>query len=163
MKARPRGDGARLHLSDVEIATVSSLFDDLAEALAPDGLQPGDPVYDRLDPDGYSGDVSPQAQGEFRDLTLAGLRDSRLERLDACRSEVGSASEHHGRVDLDADGCDRWIRVLNDLRLSLGTRLNISDDDQHWDIRPDSPDAAAYLLYGWLTEVQDTVVRIASR
>jgi len=84
-------------------------------------------------------------------------------RINACRDELVDAADNAGRVDVDAEGYDRWLRVLNDLRLTLGTRLDISEDDEHWQIVPDDPRSAAYLLYGWLTEVQDTVVRIALR
>ncbi len=64
---------------------------------------------------------------------------------------------------MDELGYDRWLRVLNDVRLTLGTRLDIREDDAHWQITPDSQESTGYLLYGWLTEVQDTVVRIALR
>ena len=161
MKARRLHGGARLSFTEIERSTLASLLDDLAAALAPDGLQPGDPVHDRLYPDGYSGAIEPSAQEQFRDLIQPGLRSQRLEHLELCRNELGAAVATHGRVEVDADGCDRWLRVLNDLRLSIGTRLEISDDDDHRDIRADGPAGAAYLIYGWLTEVQDTVVRIA--
>jgi hypothetical protein len=163
VKAKRLGDGARLTFAEIEQEALSGLLNDLADALREDGLQPGDPVYDRLYPDGYSGAVDADEQQVFRDLTRAGLRDDRLVRIDACSAEVLAAADTQGRIEVDATGYDRWLRVLNDLRLTLGTRLEIVEDDQPWDLSPADPKAAAYLLYGWLTEVQDRVVRIALR
>ena len=160
MKAKAgKNGGARLSFTDVERQTLASMLGDLAEALAEDGLQREDPVYQRLYPDGYSGPVEDEVQQEFRGLTETGLREQRIERVTACSDELLAAAD--GRVEIDQDGFDRWLRVLNDVRLAIGTRLNISEDDEHWDIDPTDPSSAAYLLYGWLTEVQDTVVRLA--
>ena len=163
MKAKGRGDGARLTFTEVERETLASLLDDLGVALGAGGLAAGDPVYDRLYPDGYSGPVEESMQTEFRELTEPSLRDERVARINACRDELVDAADTAGRVEVDAAGYDRWLRVLNDLRLTLGTRLDISEDDAQWHITPDDPRSTAYLLYGWLTEVQDTVVRIALR
>ena len=158
MKARRTRGGARLTFTDVEREALEGLLGDLGDALAEGGLKAGDPVYDRLYPDGYSGMAEPAHQREFRDLTQAGLRDERRARLEQCRSELVDAGD--GRIEIDTDGVDRWLRVLNDLRLTLGTRLEIRDDDGHWDIAPTDPRSTAHLLYAWLTEVQDTLVRI---
>lgn len=149
--------------TDIERETLTAMMTDLIGALSPDGLQPGDPVYDRLYPDGYSGTIDEDIQQEFRDLTRTGIREERVERITLCRDELIAAGESIGRVEVDAEGYDRWLRVLNDLRLTLGTRLEIAEDDQHWDLTPGDPNSTAYLLYSWLTEVQDTVVRIALR
>ena len=43
--------------------------------------------------------------------------------------------------------------AVNDLRLVLGTRLDVSEDDH--DVDPDAPDGPARLVYhylGWLLE-----------
>jgi hypothetical protein len=161
VKAKRLRDGARLTFTDVERETLVGLLADMAEALGDAGLRPGDPVYDRLYPAGYSGVVDEQAQREFRELTNPGLRDERVTRITTCRDELAASADQQGRVELDDTGCDRWLRVLNDLRLTLGTRLEISDDDGHWQLAQGAAGSTAYLLYGWLTEVQDTVVRIA--
>jgi hypothetical protein len=163
VKARGLRGGARLTFTDVEREALEGLLGDLGDALAADGLQPGDPVYDRLYPDGYSGVAGPAEQHEFRDLTQSGLRDERVARLEECRSELVVSGTGDGRIEVDSDGFDRWLRVLNDLRLTLGTRLEIRDDDGHWDISPTDPRSTAHLLYAWLTEVQDTLVRLVSK
>ena len=44
-----------------------------------------------------------------------------------------------------------WMGVLNDLRLVLGTMLDVSEDDYEIDI--ESPDAESRMLYGYLGEL----------
>ena len=46
----------------------------------------------------------------------------------------------------------------NDLRLVLGTRLDVSEDDDPW-VDPDDPDAGALIAYGYLGELLEASVR----
>ena len=46
-----------------------------------------------------------------------------------------------------------WMTALNDVRLVLGTRLGIEDDEDGADVPEDDPRAPAFALYhylGWL-------------
>ena len=151
MKVSRRHGRLRLQLDPVEIAILESMFDELADVAAADGDADADPVVQRLYPAARPDD--PEADADFRSLTRDSLRSERLERIQACAAEL----EHGGDVDLGEDDvADRWIKVLNDLRLALGVRLEISeDDDPLADLDPtDQP----RLIYHWLTAVQDTVV-----
>jgi hypothetical protein len=49
--------------------------------------------------------------------------------------------------------------VLNDLRLAIGTRIGVTDDDQDLDARADPAQAGGWAIYSYLTGVQDTLVR----
>jgi hypothetical protein len=55
-------------------------------------------------------------------------------------------------LQLDDEAADRWLRVLNDLRLALGTRLGVTEQDELDDQEP------AVQLYHWLSAVQDLLV-----
>ena len=57
----------------------------------------------------------------------------------------------------DAEAVERWLRVLNDLRLSVGTRIGITEDD---DNALDESDPLVHLRarYLWLTALQDALV-----
>ena len=57
---------------------------------------------------------------------------------------------------LEPDDVQAWLAVLNDVRLVLGTRLEITEDD--WDVTPDDPRAGAYNVYAWLTHLQGDLV-----
>ncbi|MCW2495541.1 DUF2017 family protein [Jatrophihabitans sp.] len=166
MKVTRTGGGARMLFTEVEVETLDGLLADLVELLAPDALSPADPVRERLFPSGYSGTAAAaENQTEFRELTESGLRDERVARAEACRVDLVDPPTRRGRLDieLDATGCDRWLRVLNDLRLTIGTRLDITDDAGPPDIDPSDPQSMSYLVYGWLSAVQDGLVRIAMR
>jgi hypothetical protein len=145
MKVRRKGAVLRVDLHETEAALLSVLFDDFALLL--DGADSTDPVMQRLFPDGYTDDD--QASLEYRELVTDDLRAERHGRLQLCRAEV---PEGAGRFELDDEAADRWIRVLNDVRLTLGTRLGVTEEDE-LDL-----DLEAAQVYQWLTAVQDMLV-----
>ena len=57
--------------------------------------------------------------------------------------------------------CLAWLGALNDLRLTLGTRLEISEDgpEEFLALADDDPRRAMYLVYDWLTYHQDRLVQ----
>lgn len=145
MRLRRKAGALRLEITDAEAALLGGLLDDFADALAtPD---PDDPVTQRLYPDGYTDDR--EAAREYRELVESDLRAERIGRLHACRAELVAGG---GRVTLEAEALDRWLRVLNDLRLALGTRLGVTEDAELDDSEP------AVQIYSWLTAVQDMLV-----
>jgi hypothetical protein len=152
VKISTRHGRLQLRLDQLEVELLESLFADLAAVIA-DDADTADPVVARLYPAAYAGDT--EAEADFRSLTRGSLRSERLDRIAACTREL----EHSRDVDLtDRDAAQRWITVLNDLRLALGTRLGVTEDD--YDVTPgDEP----RLIYHWLTAVQDTVVTALMR
>jgi hypothetical protein len=92
---------------------------------------------------------------EFRGLTENDLRDERVVRLVDCAEELQRTG---GEIALDQRVADRWIRVLNDARLVLGTRLDVTDDFDH-DVDPEDEEAAEKTVYLWLSAVQETVIQ----
>jgi len=134
MKVRRKSGVLRMDVADAEIALLSGLLDDFADLLAePDS---DDPVVQRLYPAGYTDD--PAAAQEYRELVESDLR-----------AELAAGA---GRLSLDDEATDRWLRVLNDLRLALGTRLGVTEEAELDDSRP------AVQIYSWLTAVQDLMV-----
>jgi hypothetical protein len=153
-------------LADVELKTIDGLLVELLTELE-DDADPADPVHRRLFPDGYSGPTAgPAQQEEFRELTHNGLRDERVARAQACRTELIDPPTRRGQlaIELDPAGCDRWLRVLNDLRLAIGTRLEITEEDSaDQRLDPSDPQTLPYVIYSWLSAIQDELVRIAMR
>lgn len=145
MKAKRKAELIRIELTDVEASLLSGLIDDFGLML--DEPHPDDPVLQRLFPDGYPDDE--QASAEYRGLVEADLRAERSGRLQLCRAEL---PEGGGRFALDAEATDRWLRVLNDLRLALGTRLGVSETVQLDDSEP------VVSIYHWLSSVQEMLV-----
>lgn len=155
MKVTRHGESVRARFSLAEAHLLDEVFGELADVLAPDALPATDPVRARLYPAGYE---DAEDAAAYRELTEAGLHQDRSERLERCRSELRKARLRvRTEVVLAPDAADRWIRVLNDLRLTLGTRLDITDDDDY-DLDEEDPDIRERARYVWLTALQDLLV-----
>ena len=120
---------------------------------------PDDPVLARLLPDAYRED--PEAAGEFRRYTEQGLRSGKAA---AARTVLATLPPGGGRVRLSEPEAQAWLRALNDVRLALGVRLEVTDDfDERVDeIGPDDPRSAYIGVYQWLAFLQETLVRALS-
>ncbi len=160
MRVGRESDGLRLKFSAPESAMLAGLFDDLLEDLQPDALDVADPVHVRLFPSGYADDADPVDATDFRALTEAALRAERITRVEQCRAELSAhRSPWRGsEVRLDAEAADRWMRVLNDIRLTVGTRLGVSDEEDYHLQRGD-PQLRDRAHYVWLTALQDLLVQ----
>ncbi|HEV2243379.1 MAG TPA: DUF2017 domain-containing protein [Streptosporangiaceae bacterium] len=135
--------------------------DDLAAmiGLTDNAKLPDDPVLARLLPDAYRDD--PEASGEFRRYTEQGLRSAKVA---AARTVLATLPAGGGRVRLSEPEAQAWLRALNDVRLALGVRLEVTDDfdDRVEEIAPDDPRAAYIDVYHWLAFLQETLVRALS-
>ncbi|HEV7205009.1 MAG TPA: DUF2017 family protein [Jatrophihabitans sp.] len=149
MKVSRRHGRLRLRLEPIEVSLLETLLDELTVVLDSDDAD--DPVVARLYPSAYPDDDA--AETDYRSITESGLRSERQERVGQCVAELALG----GEIDLgEPDTARRWIQVLNDLRLSLGTRIGIAEDEP--EIDPTDPEAQPHLVYYWLTAVQDSVV-----
>lgn len=137
--------------TDAELTALTGLGGDPGE----DPDKPADPALARLLPDAYRDD--PDAAGEFRRLTESSLRRDKVtaaERLLAALPGDGP-----GEVRLDPETTETWLSTINDVRLALGTRLEVTEEMAEPD--PEDPDAPAYVVYLWLTELQGVLVEVA--
>ena len=132
--------------------------DDLAALLRSTGpaTPPDDPVLARLLPDGYREDT--EAAGEFRRFTEEDLRSGKVA---AARTVLDTLPEQGGKIELSEQDAQIWLRALNDVRLALGVRLEITEDiaDRSQDLDPADPRSAYLWVYDWLTYLQETLVR----
>ncbi len=102
---------------------------------------PRDPVLARLLPDAYE---DPKEASEFRGLTEAGLRAAKLAHVSVVREHL-----HHDPIVI-TDSVKAWLAFLADARLMLGTRLDVTEDD---DLVPnDDPEFNLYLYLGYLQQ-----------
>jgi Domain of unknown function (DUF2017) len=124
-------------------------------ALSDSATPPDDPVLARLLPDAYPDD--PAAAGEFRRYTESGRRSGKVA---AARTVLDTLPEDGGRVRLSADEAQAWLRSLNDIRLALGVRLEVTEDRDAMLERASQggPQAAGLWIYDWLTLLQETLV-----
>ncbi|MER8044260.1 DUF2017 domain-containing protein [Streptomyces sp. NPDC094032] len=184
-EALPGGGGA-IALDEVEISILRSLAVQLLELIGPgeepvegeDPLAalfaegpsepPSDPALRRLFPDAY-GDESDelrQAAADFRRYTENDLRarkrEDALAMVRSLDSLAGDAAGESGAVlELDPEHSRAWLGTLNDLRLTIGTRLEVTDDDESEQLYrlPDSdPRKPMVMAYLWLGALQESLV-----
>jgi hypothetical protein len=119
--------------------------------------RPADPVLARLLPDFATDDA--ELSGALRSLhepELIAAKDA------AAAVVLDTLPEAGGRVELTAEQADAWLAALNDVRLALGTALDVSEDMP--EVLPDDDPRAGHLsVYHWLTFVQDALVQIRMR
>ena len=121
-----------------------------------DPTTPHDPVLARLLPDGYRDD--PDAAGEFRKYTEPGLRTAKQQ---AAQQMLDTLPDQGGKIQLTSEQAQAWLKALNDVRLALGVRLDVTEDFEHqWSkLKRDDPQWAAYEVYAWLGAVQESLVQ----
>ncbi|GHF45468.1 MULTISPECIES: DUF2017 domain-containing protein [Streptomyces] len=183
------GGGAAVALDEVEISILRSLAVQLLELIGPGEAEgpdaadplarlfaegpsepPSDPALARLFPDAYGTPGTDQDRqerayaAEFRRYTETDLRArKRDDALAMVRSLDGLtvAGDRGAVLRLSPEDCARWLGSLNDLRLTIGTRLEIGDENDGEallglpDEDPRKPMVMAYL---WLGGLQETLV-----
>src|SRR5262249_13744547 len=112
---------------------------------------PQDPALVRLLPDGYTDDA--EAAEEFRRLTETSLRRHKSE---TAQRVLDTLPPDGGPVCLDEEATRAWLSTLNDIRLVVGTRLDVTEDTE--DPEPWDPRAPGYELYRWRTLLQELLV-----
>ena len=145
----PAGGTGRVP-SDAELSALTGLA---TSADTPD--VPSDPALARLLPDAYRDDD--QAAGEFRRLTESSLRRDKVNAAE--RLLAALPADGPGEVRLDPETTESWLSTINDVRLALGTRLEVTEEMAEPD--PEDPDAPAYVVYLWLTELQGELIEVA--
>jgi hypothetical protein len=178
-EVRRRGDAVRVRLSPDEAFVLGVLAAQVVALLEPEeepgdgdplvsivGLsdpaapveRPDDPALLRLLPDGY-GDAT--EAGEFRRLTEADLRRGKTEALRTLAHDVAADGENGVTLSLSPEEAEVWLGGLNDIRLVLGTRLEVTEDLAELVERmgPDDPRLPQLQVYDWLGWLQESLIR----
>ncbi len=173
------GGGAAIRLDEVEISILRSLAVQLLELVGPgeqpegadeddplarlftDGptKPPDDPALARLFPDAYE---ESEDASEFRRFTENDLRDRK--RQDAL-AMVKALDAGGPELTLTAEEARHWLGGLNDLRLTLGTRLEVSEDSESelYHLPDSDPRKPLVMAYLWLGGLQETLVETLMR
>ena len=122
-------------------------------------VTPDDPVLLRLLPNAYA---DPEAASDFRRYTEPQLRGSKQRNLRLVREQLTVlVDENHGGVieELDAD---IWLKAINDLRIALSIRLEITEDSfETFELLPDEdPQKSVYAVYFWLGWLQENLLEL---
>lgn len=138
---RDKDGSYRVDLGAEDRALLRELPAQLRQAVA---ANPKDDAFRRLFPPAYADD--PRAEAEYRALVGQELSDSKAHALETL------AKTADAKV-LTGEELDAWLRALNDVRLWLGTVLDVSEDEQG-----DEHQDPAHILYYVLTWVQSLVI-----
>jgi hypothetical protein len=146
---RGKGGEVRLRLSRDERALLAGLVAELRALL--DGA-PGDPSLRRLSPPAYEEADDERA---YRELMGSELLDGRRAALDLVAETVDQKR-------LSPEQADTWLRALNDLRLVLGTRLDVREDTFAQEPDLSDPRGHALAVYAYLSWIQEQLVEALS-
>ena len=144
---RARDGTFQLKLTDEERDLVASLTAQLRELLLsdqPDGVE-------RLFPPGYANDE--ERQTEYELITHDELLEKRLASVDVVEQTVTQTS-------LTEEQLSAWMGAINDLRLVLGTRLDVTEEMES--VALDDPRAPALAVYQYLTYLLSEIVQALS-
>jgi hypothetical protein len=142
---RGRGGGIRLRLPHDERELIEVLCGELRGRV---GDEPDHPDLRRLFPPAHADD--PEAEDGYRRLVGSQLESGRERAIATVESTV--------RNDvLSTEDAESWLRVLNDLRLVLGTRLGVTEE-MSYDLDPNDPAAADLAVYAYLSWLQEQLV-----
>jgi hypothetical protein len=164
--------GQLIELLRNESATPSAADDDLEALLDFSGptTAPEDPVLARMFPNAYPEDD--EAAADFRRFTESTLRNGKADAaavvIDTLE-EAGLPDEPEDGlfidVELDQAAAQIWLRSFTDMRLAIGTRLEVEEGDEElWEHMPDDdPRSPVHDIYNWLGFLQETLVEALSR
>jgi hypothetical protein len=92
------------------------------------------------------------------------LVDGRRRALATVEGTLAGAELRRGRYELmlSAEQAEAWLAVINDARLALGARLEVTEDMDLSGLDPDDPDTAPFAVYWWLGVLEESLVDVLS-
>jgi hypothetical protein len=137
-------DGIRLDLPEEERLLLRQIALEVGLLLD----QPRDPSLRRLFPRAHEDD---ELERQYRELAGDQVISGR-------RRALETMGETADQTLLTPQEADAWLRGLNDARLVLGTRLDVTEDFD-WDrVGADHPHAQELALYSYLSWLQEQLV-----
>lgn len=171
---RSGADRVVLRVDEIERGVLMSLAEQVFEFVRPEDVDPDrdplaalvgidddaeiseDPALARLFPDAYANDVD--ASLDFRRFTERSLREAKAAHA---RTVLESLQRSGSKVVVSSGEVASWLGFLNDARLAIGTRIDISEDnhDELAELPDEDPRSGMFHAYDWLTYLQETLVR----
>lgn len=145
---RTRKGDFNLTIPPDERDVLRQLPDQLRELLTTD-----DPSLRRVFPPAYPDDE--ELEAEYRKFMADDLLDRHNGALEIMRDTIDQDR-------LDEDQMVAWLGALNDLRLVLGTRLDVTEDLDPTALADDDPRHPAFALYHYLTWLQGELIEALS-
>jgi len=114
-------------------------------------LDGSSPILRRLYPTAYPADA--EANKAFEELVHDQLLEQKLAALDTVESSLTA-------TELSEAQLTEWMNAINSIRLVLGTRLDISEEDDPLDVPEDDPDRPLWVSYEMLSQMLGLIVEV---
>ncbi len=147
---RRKGDAFELRIGRRESDAIRGAAGQVRALIVGDA---DDPLLGRLFPPAYNQAADAERETDYRSLMHDELVQRRLANLDAL---VGALDAER----LTRDELEAFMGAVNDVRLVLGTRLDVREDDAPW-TGMTGPDAGLRALYAYLSWLLDQAVSAA--
>jgi hypothetical protein len=149
---RVRGGRFALRITGAEREVLRSLPAQLRQLMT--GQDAGaNPDVRRLFPTAYPDD--PAKAAEYDAMVRDDLVAERLAAIDVMERTIDSDR-------LSEEELLAWLSSINDLRLVLGTRLDVPEDLSELDVPPGDPRAESLALYAYLSLLEEDAVAALS-
>jgi hypothetical protein len=145
---RTRKGDYELRIPQSERALLRQLVAELRELLPTE-----DPAVGRLFPPAYAEDV--QANDEYARLMHDDLLAERTAALDTFERTIDARR-------VSQDDLAAWMGSVNDLRLVLGTRLDVTEEMYERPLTEDTPNASQLAVYHYLGWLEEQIVAVLS-
>jgi hypothetical protein len=116
------------------------------------------PDFSKPDDTASSGEGAPEST-ESLNAALRSLREPEIieAKRVAAQQLLDTVPDTGGRFELTEEAANAWITAVNDVRLALGTMLDIRSDGPER-LPDDHPLAPHFDVYQWLTVLQEYLV-----
>jgi hypothetical protein len=160
-----RDGSVKATLTEPEAELLRTLPEELRAVYDPDNE--GDPARARLFPRAYLDPTEEHAEEDWQSLVHPELLRDRLDALARIAALLdGAQVSRRGDVvlQLDPDAVTALLALLNDARLTLGTRLDVTEETEFAGLDSDDPRAPGLAAYAWLTYLEgDLIEALLSR
>lgn len=147
---RGGNDSLKIKLNAEEAALLRRVVDEITQVIAGDEATP---MHERLFPDAFE---DPEETKKYNTMVGDELKSNKLRALAVMRETLGDS----GRVSatLATSEAHLWLTALTDIRLAIGVRLDVSEEDMGREPDPADPDGLALVVLHWLGWLQETMV-----
>jgi hypothetical protein len=141
--------GAMVILDKPERKLLLDLIDSMLELLDSGGRD--DPAMERLFPDAY--DSEPEARA-WHDLVGDELQRQKTSSLTSVKDAL-----KRGKIELNEEQMQMWLSALNDVRLAIGARLEVTEEMMGAELALDDPRAPTLAVVHWLGWLQESMLQ----
>lgn len=141
----------KLKLNVHEAALLRDLIEQMRALLQESDAR--NPIHARLFPDAYEG---AEDSANYREMVGRDLAATKLEALERVSENLGD--RRGNKTTLSPEDAEAWIRALTDMRLAIGTRLDVTAETMDVEPDPRDPGYEPLRIMHWLGWLQESIL-----